>query len=444
MDKLLLILLIIAALGIMIFAYPDGFLAVFFNSFLAGAAVLFINKYFEGEEKAFLHRIFMLALILRLLLATLTYTFDLQTFFGGDSITYDVTGNALYNSWFGQIRDSFDALYANNATEARGSGWGMSYIVAAIYSIIGRNPFAIQLFNCVLGAATACLTYSYAKKIFNNSKVAKLSAVLVALFPSLILWSSQGLKDGIICFLLVLAMNAVFSLQQKFNYINITLLIFALGGIYALRFYIFFAFVAAVFGCFFVNLQKSFSSILQQIAILVIITLGLTYFGVLENAQQNLEIYGSLETLQNSRLDSSRSAESGFGQDIDVSTSSGALQALPIGLIYIMLAPFPWQVANLRQAITLPEVFVWWGMIPFMIYGIWYSIKNKFRESLAVLMFTLLLTVSYAIFQGNVGTAYRMRAQMQIFYFIFVAVGIVLWQEKKENQQFVRKSKRLR
>jgi hypothetical protein len=35
-----------------------------------------------------------------------------------------------------------------------------------------------------------------------------------------------------------------------------------------------------------------------------------------------------------------------------------------------------------------------------------------------------------------------MRAQMQIFYFIFVAVGFILWQEKRENQIFIRNRKR--
>ncbi len=80
----------------------------------------------------------------------------------------------------------------------------MGYIVAAIYTLVGRNSLAIQLFNSVLGAATTCLIYACAKKIFSNIRVAKLSAILVGVFPSLILWSSQGLKDGIICFLLAL------------------------------------------------------------------------------------------------------------------------------------------------------------------------------------------------------------------------------------------------
>ncbi len=444
MDKLLILLLVITGFGAVTFAYPLGFLAVLLGAGCCLAAFFFINYYFEGEEKIFMRRIFIIALILRVILATVTYVLSLQEFFGGDSVTYDRGGLALYNIWFGYAQEAQSEFFTDYVSQARGSGWGMAYIVASIYTIVGRNPFATQLFNCVLGAATACLTYNCAQKIFRNIRVAKLAAILVAVFPSLILWSSQGLKDGIICFLLVLAMNAVFSLQKKLDYLNIIILLISLIGIYSLRFYIFFAFVAAVFGSFFISAEKSAASIGRQIAVLIIVTLGLTYFGVLNNAQESIETYGNLETLQNSRIDQARTGESGFGQDIDVSTSSGALEALPIGLTYIILAPFPWEVENFRQAITIPEVLLWWALIPFMIFGIWYSIKNKFRESLAVLVFTLLLTVSYAIFQGNVGTAYRMRAQMQIFYFIFVAVGIVLWKEKRENRQLGRNARRLR
>jgi hypothetical protein len=39
------------------------------------------------------------------------------------------------------------------------------------------------------------------------------------------------------------------------------------------------------------------------------------------------------------------------------------------------------------------------------------------------------------VFQGNVGTAYRQRAQLLVFYFIFVAVGGVLLKEKREEKR---------
>ena len=46
-----------------------------------------------------------------------------------------------------------------------------------------------------------------------------------------------------------------------------------------------------------------------------------------------------------------------------------------------------------------------------------------------------MLTISYSVFQGNVGTAYRQRAQLLVFYFIFVAVGFVLPKEKREERK---------
>jgi hypothetical protein len=46
-----------------------------------------------------------------------------------------------------------------------------------------------------------------------------------------------------------------------------------------------------------------------------------------------------------------------------------------------------------------------------------------------------MLTLAYSIFQGNVGTAYRQRSQLLVFYFIFVSVGYVLVKERRENHQ---------
>lgn len=442
MDRLLAVLVFVAAVVIALAAAPFGAAAVLLCAACTLVAAVIINKTFTGEEKTFLQRLFVVGLLLRALLATITFVYNLEGFFGGDSITYDKAGDALYSSWFGY--PGINEQMLRYATRDSGSGFGMVYIVAAIYSVVGQNPFATQLFNSALGAATAVLIYVCAKDIFKNSRVAKNAAILVCIFPSLVLWSSQGLKDGIICFLLALAVNALLSLHKKFSYIDVVLLLFSLVGIYTLRFYIFFAFLVAILGSFFLSAQKSVGSIARQVAVMVAITVGLMYLGVLRNAQTNLDKYGNLETLQNSRLDAATSAESGFGQDIDVSTPIGAIQAIPIGLAYLLLAPFPWQVTNVRQAVTLPEVFIWWSLIPFFVFGVWYTLKNKLRASISIILLTLLLTVAYSIFQGNVGTAYRMRAQMQIFYFIFIAVGITIWQEKRENNILSRKMQRQR
>jgi hypothetical protein len=50
-------------------------------------------------------------------------------------------------------------------------------------------------------------------------------------------------------------------------------------------------------------------------------------------------------------------------------------------------------------------------------------------------IFTTMLTLAYSVFQGNVGTAYRQRSQLLVFYFIFVAVGAVLLKERAEDRR---------
>jgi hypothetical protein len=109
-----------------------------------------------------------------------------------------------------------------------------------------------------------------------------------------------------------------------------------------------------------------------------------------------------------------------------------------------MFAPFPWAASSLRQVITLPEVLVWWGMMPLLVHGLWWSIKNKLRKALPVLIFTMMLTLAYSIFQGNVGTAYRQRTQIEVFLFIFIAVGLQLYREKAEDRKLIRRARERR
>jgi hypothetical protein len=161
----------------------------------------------------------------------------------------------------------------------------------------------------------------------------------------------------------------------------------------------------------------------------------MTYLGVTRYASAQLSQYGSLEQVQRSRFDASASAKSGFGRDVDVSTTSGALQTIPIGLVYLFFAPFPWQFGSLRQSLTLPEMAIWWASFPLLALGLWFSLRYRIRQMSPILIFTSMLTLAYSVFQGNVGTAYRQRSQLLVFYFIFVAVGGVLVKEKREEKQ---------
>lgn len=431
--------LVIVTLGMITAAFPEGAASILVVLVLSITALLIFRKF--TEEREFLTTIFLGALLIRLAFGVFIHIYDVREFFGGDAHTYDFNGWRLVEYWTGQVAS--DDLAAQRAWSTSGPGWGMNYLVGILYYILGRNIFAAQSFCAVFGAATAPMIYFCSMRMFNNKRVAKIAAVAIAFFPAFIIWSSQLLKDGLIIFLLVLAMTMVLQLQEKFNYAAILLLVFSMFGIFSLRFYIFYMVAIAVVGSFVVGLSSSVKSIVGRTSALILIGLALTYLGVIRNASVDLERFGNLERIERSRQDLQQSADSGFGgEDIDVSTTEGAISALPIGFTYLMFAPFPWEVTNFRQAITLPEVMLWWAMIPLMVGGLGYAIRHRLRSSIPVLIFSLMLTLAYSIFQGNVGTAYRQRTQIQVFLFIFIAVGWALYKENKENKQLILAEKR--
>src|SRR5262249_15519623 len=246
-----------------------------------------------------------------------------------------------------------------------------------VYQVIGPNMLAIQLINGAIGAATAIVVYYVAQTLFSNVRVSKLAAILVAFFPSLVLWSSQALKDGVIILALALSILATLRLMEKITIGYTVVLIGCLLALFSLRFYIFYMMCAAVAGSFFLGMKTlSAQGFLHRFIAVGVIGLAFTWFGVLQSAGAQIERYANLQTIQNSREDQA-SAGSGFMKDVDVGTTEGALTVIPMGLLYLMFAPFPWQFTTLRQVITLPEMIVWWLVFPFLVLGLWYSMKHR-------------------------------------------------------------------
>ena len=414
--------------------FPDGFIAVAATAVLAGVAAFIFRRSLPDQQ--FVTNVFLLALALRMAFGLLVHIEEWRLFFGADAITYDFNGSALLDYWLYNIPLS-DDLKAQTSLAAS-TGWGMNYFVGCIYYALGKNIFAAQSICAVFGAATAPLAYSCARTIYKNEKVARTAAVAIAVFPSFIIWSGQLLKDGLLVFMIALSITMVLALQKQFSIPALVVLLACMFGILSLRFYVFYIVVLAAVGSFVVGASFSRVSIFRRTIILALMALGLIYFGIARKATEEFNRYGNLDRIQIGRTDLVRSAASGFGEDLDVSTTSGVLWAIPVGFTYLMFAPFPWQTSNLRQAIPIPEVLLWWAMMPLLVSGLMYSIKNRLRDSLPILLFSLLLTLSYSVFQGNVGTAYRQRTQIQVFLFMFIAVGWTVRKEQKENEMLVR------
>lgn len=434
MNSVLAVLALVICVGVIIIV-PDhsgAAAALVVCSVIAVPASLVIFSI--KIERHFLFQLFIAGLLIRMVVGTIINVFELQEFFGGDAYTYDFYGAALLKALAG---DQYYQGLVQRFQGTFGSGaMGMIYVIAAVYNVIGRNMLAVQFINAVLGAATAPAIFLIAHSIFGNLRVSRLAAGFVAFFPSLVLWSSQGLKDGPIVFMLAVSVLLTLRLGEKFSLKNGLILAVVLATLTTFRFYLFYMVVAAIVGAFAIGMREfSAASFVRQLVLVIGIGMALMYLGVIRTANLQFEYFTDLTVVQRSRLDLATTANSGFGQDVDVSTAGGALRAIPIGILYLLFAPFPWQLQSLRQGITLPEMLAWWAAFPFLILGFWFTFRYRLRQAFVIFIFTTMLTLAYSVFQGNVGTAYRQRAQILVFYFIFVAVGIVLTREKWEERR---------
>jgi 4-amino-4-deoxy-L-arabinose transferase-like glycosyltransferase len=387
-----------------------------------GFVVFRIHRALPGEEGAFLGRIYAWTVVLRYALACFLNAYSGETSFAttfwGDSATYDDGGWLMSLQWNGE--GLLNPYYSGKV-----SGWGFFYFIAAIYWVFGHNQLLAQFVNGTIGALTMVVIYAIAKDLF-DAEVAQWTARFMAFFPQMVFWSGAIYKDPAIMLCIALCMYAVLRLSREFTTPYIALFLGASLILMTLRFYVFYFVAFATLGTFVLSQRgrgalRSVGSYLVLIALFV----GAFSFAARQETVEQQRSYFTLERLQITRSDQAMWGRSAYVPKADVSTTQGAISVLPVGLVYLLFAPFPWSVRGLRQILTVPETLVWYALWPALVRGLIHTVKHRFRYALPILVFAASLTCAYAVFQGNVGTAYRQRTQVTMFYFILMAVGVV-------------------
>jgi hypothetical protein len=396
---------------------------------LCGLAVIAKNP----KDRKFLVRVFWGALLIRWIIAIFIYNTSFLNHLIGDATTYDWWGIELCRLWEG-LRDPNNPLF-KRITNVNSSGWGMAYYVAAIYYIIGQNALAANFITACFGAASAVVVYKVVLLIIPQPRIARIAALLVACTPSLIVWSSQAMKDGLIVFCLGMCALYALKLREKIRLASVFWLLLFLFCLFSLRHYVFYIFFISIAGALVLGAKNlSPLRIARGSAVVVIIGILFVYFGAQNIVEKNFD----LKRIQAGRVWSAGVANTGFGSDVDITDTRAAIGYLPIGTAYVLLAPFPWMINSLGQLITLPELILWWFSIPFLIKGFWYAVRHHLQESLALCLFTVGLTLVYALYQSNVGTAYRHRTQLYVFFFIFISIG---WEMRRNAKALIQAEK---
>jgi len=344
--------------------------------------------------------------------------------FWGDSETYDALGAAIANGWNNEVpvgMGTFDVPGRVNR--------GFIYFVASVYYFFGHNTLLVQFLNGIIGALTSVAIFEIGLLLYDR-RVATRAMLLTAFFPQMIFWSSAVYKDSAVMLCIALNILATLRLRERLEPVSLALYWVTAAALLLLRFYVFYTLLAATLLSFLLIRHRRLWLGLASYAVLVaslILLLVATPVGteVVSGAR-----FLDVRQLRNSRMDLAR-AGSGFAVEADVTTLGGALRLLPVGVVCLLFAPFPWMVANLRQVLVLPDVLLWYALVPSLVRGLVAAVKERLGQTLPILVFTATLTVAYGLFLGNVGTAYRQRTQIMMFLFLFVAHGMKLKEERR-------------
>ena len=367
----------------------------------------------EPDDLELLMRAMLAGLLLRLGLGLVIHYSLPVWFFAPDQVTYQDVGwrTLLYHRGLGpspwQIQDSIEI--------------GYFYWNAFLFLLFGNVPLAPKIVNAFVGTATGLVAYRLAGELAGQDS-ARWTAILTMFFPSLVLWSTQNLRDPVVLLVTVLLFLAALRLRVKPSGRSFFAVLLAIGVLFLFRDYIAVMAVFGLVGASFLTRARGLPASLLVGAVLL--GLAILAYQQLGLGARWVEA-ASFEAISDQRelLAYGRSA---FRPDVDISTPLRGLQFLPLGLAFFLFSPFPWNVGSALSTMTLPEQLVWYALIPMVFNGTRYLLRERLHALGPVLVFLALTTVVYALVEGNAGTAYRHRAQVLVFFLIIASVGITL------------------
>ena len=365
----------------------------------------------DAAERAYLRRLIAYGFLVRVVVALVLEWTGYSRRFAPDEATYAADGWPIGLWWAGELlvkpwRLTLDQPLA------------YFYLNGASYYLFGPTQIPLKMLNAFVGAFSARYLYLLARDLFGVS-VARRATTLFVYFPSLILWSALNIRDTWVVLLVLFTSAKSLQLARGYSHLALVQLLLAVYAITHFRDYLFYVValppVIAVLIARRGHLVRNFViASLAALAVVVLLQQGVV--------RKKTASRMSLEGLSQTRQEMATGASAFHGQ-VDVSTPAKALAFLPIGVAYFLLSPFPWEITSTLKLFSLPEMILIYSLVPAALRGIAHCARERFRDCFQVLLLTGLLTVSYSLGEGNVGTLYRHRAQVLGFYLVFAAVG---------------------
>lgn len=360
-----------------------------------------------------------------------------------DALYYEEVGYSVAQEWLsGGSSQWLD-------TERYGGkvAWLMVATIGGLYFLLQgfrSVPLLLMLWS-LLTAWVPVYTYRIGMELGAPATVSRRAAWVVALAPAFVFWSGALYKEGLVLLILSIGVYHTLRLQRRWRAGSLLAIIFSVVALLGLRFYLApLVGGAIVLGLLFARDMSATKgrvgggvvALVRQTTVALIFVVVMVSIGFTERAEESLfeTDAGLLMQLDTSRRDLA-AAQSGYLPGADVSAPEEVVRFFPVGLLYFLAVPFPWQLGGLRQTLTIPETLAWVLSYPLVLVGIVRGLRVNRPATAFLVILTAAMCGVYAVLSGNVGTAYRMRTQVWLFWAPFAVWGWELWRERQRERK---------
>jgi 4-amino-4-deoxy-L-arabinose transferase-like glycosyltransferase len=301
----------------------------------------------------------------------------------------------------------------------------ISWLIAIPYSLFGRSLLMAKSISLFFGICNVYLGWKVAKRIW-DSNTAKKAAWIIALFPSLILYSVLVMREVYVCFFLLIALYGVFSWFQNYNlkYFLISILGF-IGATFFHGAMILGAFVfSGIAGIIsFRYILKSLSNLKinpKYLIFFLIFVIPSWLFFANKIELPKLTNFGSIHTdTLLRRIDVSNRGEASYPEWTKSNSLVELIYKMPVRITYFLFAPFPWDITKSQHLIGMFDAFLYMYLIFLVILNrkvIW---KNPSLKIFLLILLFYLIIFSFGV--GNFGTSVRHRSKFVIILILLAA-----------------------
>ncbi len=293
-----------------------------------------------------------------------------------------------------------------------------SQIIGVLYSLFGRSILMAQSLSLFFGIGTIFLAWLLAKKIWDKDTATKVGWVL-ALFPSLILYSVLPLKDIYQSFFLLVAMIGIFYWIQygsfkyiflaMFGFIGATLFHGALivGGIVFLFIVLLIKFKEMIISI--INLRLNLNAfIISTLAIFILQIFFLNKIYIPKIGYFEDIHLGTIVSELNARI----IGESSYGDWSRIygdETFIEFVYKFILRILYFLFSPFPWDIQKLSHIIGMADGLLYLILFYLIICNRKHIWNDPFLRITFIILFAYVCM--FALGVSNFGAGLRHRTK---------------------------------